>query len=105
MDELEKILNGYSWIKTKKFDDKLRGDDDVDVMYKGLQEHHKEETEFLIKKVRELAKKLIEIRDHSNKEWKKANNGKRFSTIGKYHNGRESALSEILDIINDEDNN
>ena len=58
--ELETIINSYSWIKVKRFDEVLRPDDDVDVMYVGLVEHHKEETEFLIKKCRELAALLLE---------------------------------------------
>lgn len=96
---LEDIIEGYSWIKVKRFDDTLRPDDDLDCMYPALQDHHKKETEFLINKTRELAKQLIAIRDLAVKEMKKANTSKRFSTIGKYHEGRERAFEEILNLF------
>lgn len=50
------ILNGYSWIKVPKYYEIDPDRDDVDwkVEYQKLMHHHKEETEFLIKKIREL---------------------------------------------------
>jgi len=54
MDEAEKaeILNTYKWIKVRKYveDDSLS----MEVRFKKLQEHHIEETSFLINKIRDL---------------------------------------------------
>ena len=49
--ELKEIIDTYKWIKVKQYD----GDS-----YDTLMEHHKNETEFLINKCRELAKLLLE---------------------------------------------
>jgi predicted Rossmann-fold nucleotide-binding protein len=59
--EIEEILNSYSWIKVKRFDPNPRKitfidpGDQYKESYRELEKHHKEETEFLIKKCRELA--------------------------------------------------
>ncbi len=53
-DEIDEILNSYSWIKVKKFNLMELGDT-FEEQYEGLMEHHIEETTFLINKVRELA--------------------------------------------------
>ena len=52
-DELDNTLNTYSWIKVKRYEDdpSLSWEE----RYKRLEEHHMKETDFLIKKVRELA--------------------------------------------------
>ncbi len=64
-EELEKILEGYTWIKVKKYNevpsDKFNSVNDEN-LYKELLEHHKKETEFLIKKCRELAKLLYDTK-------------------------------------------
>ena len=59
MDELEKneILETYKWIKVKKYkyDESLTWED----RYRKLKEHHIEETNFLIDKIRDLIKNKI----------------------------------------------
>ncbi len=54
VDNFEEILNSYKWIKVKKFnpDDYSSLED----KYDAFEKHHIEETNFLINKVRELAK-------------------------------------------------
>lgn len=56
--ERSEILNSYSWIKVPKYYEVDPNREDVDwkAEYQKLMEHHKEETEFLIKKVRKLVK-------------------------------------------------
>jgi hypothetical protein len=54
LDELDEILNSLKWIKVKAFDPKGT----LQEKYDRLMDHHIEETDFLIKKVRELAKRL-----------------------------------------------
>jgi hypothetical protein len=51
-EEREEILNTFKWIKVKRWehDPKLSTEDN----YISLQKHHKEETEFLINKIREM---------------------------------------------------
>jgi len=61
---LEEIIESYSWIKVKKFDTKVRPDDEYEYIYEGLVDHHKKETEFLINKCRELAKELISYKEY-----------------------------------------
>jgi len=54
MDEAEKaeILNTYKWIKVRKYvDDESLS---IEERFKKLQEHHIEETSFLINKIRDL---------------------------------------------------
>ena len=58
MEELEKkeILETYKWIKVKKYKD-----DDIltwEERYKRLEEHHIEETSFLIDKIRNIVKNI-----------------------------------------------
>ncbi len=52
-EEINEIVSTYKWIKVKKYtmDESLSWED----RYKKLEEHHIEETKFLIEKVRELA--------------------------------------------------
>ena len=54
MEELEKkeILKTYKWVKIKKYkdDDTLTWEE----RYKRLEQHHIEETNFLIDKIREM---------------------------------------------------
>ncbi|MBP6732083.1 MAG: hypothetical protein KA149_08490 [Chitinophagales bacterium] len=56
MNELEKkeILETYKWIKVKKYN--MREDLSWEERYKELEQHHLEETTFLIEKIRELVK-------------------------------------------------
>ena len=63
-EELEKIIDGYSWIKVKKYDEIPSVEFDSvndENHYKELLKHHKKETEFLINKCKELAKLLYDI--------------------------------------------
>lgn len=54
--EVDEILNGYTWIKVKRHqDDPSKSWED---RFKILEQHHLKETEFLIRKVRELAARL-----------------------------------------------
>jgi hypothetical protein len=55
--EIEVFLNSYKWIKVPRYkdDDTLP----IEVRFSKLKEHHIEETEFLINKVRELVLLLI----------------------------------------------
>ncbi|HEY4324604.1 MAG TPA: hypothetical protein VGN20_11480 [Mucilaginibacter sp.] len=56
--EIEIILNSYKWIKVPRYkDDETLP---MEVRLNKLQEHHIEETEFLINKVRALALLLKE---------------------------------------------
>ena len=56
-EELKEIITSYSWIKVKRYDP-MNYDNCVDGL-DGLEEHHEKETEFLIKKCRELAMELL----------------------------------------------
>jgi hypothetical protein len=59
-DKLKEIIESYKWIEVKKFDPKnMRGVNNINDLYKKLESHHIEETEFLIKVCRELAKELL----------------------------------------------
>ena len=64
--DLDKIVEGYTWIKVKKYEE-LTYVDEYDKIngshYCELLEHHKKETEFLINKCRELA---LELLKHEN---------------------------------------
>ena len=55
--------DGYGWIKVKKYvmDDSKSWPE----RYAQLEAHHKEETAFLIDKVRELAKQVEGLRHHA----------------------------------------
>jgi len=48
--------SGYGWIKVKRFNE--ADYTTIEERYEALKKHHKEETDFLIDKVRELANKL-----------------------------------------------
>lgn len=72
-EDLQEILNSYKWIKVKQFDPK----DISDVnrpgdLYDKLEKHHKEETEFLIEKCRELARLLLDEQNQKDSYEKKA---------------------------------
>jgi hypothetical protein len=56
--EFNQILNGYSWVKVPRYYEVDPNKEDVDwnAEYQKLMEHHKEETEFLIDKIREIIK-------------------------------------------------
>lgn len=58
MEETDKkeILQTYKWIKVKKYSD----DETLtwEERYKKLEEHHIEETSFLINKIREIVKNI-----------------------------------------------
>ena len=58
MEELNKkeILETYKWIKVKKYkDDNTLS---FEERYKKLEQHHIEETNFLIEKIRDIVKEL-----------------------------------------------
>jgi len=64
-EELNEILDSYKWIKVKKYevDENLPAEE----KYQLLEKHHKEETEFLIRKTRELARKILQDKcEHKN---------------------------------------
>ena len=50
---------GFKWIKVKKYKENL--DLPADARYKLLEEHHIEETSFLIEEVRKLDKEIDEL--------------------------------------------
>jgi len=56
--ERKEILETYKWIKVPKYYEVDPNKEDIDwkAEYQKLMEHHKEETEFLIKKVRKIIK-------------------------------------------------
>lgn len=56
MNELERkeILETYKWIKVKKYS--MKEDLSWEERYKELEQHHLEETTFLIEKIREIVK-------------------------------------------------
>jgi hypothetical protein len=55
-EEKTEILETYRWIKVKKYmDDETLGWEE---RYRRLEAHHREETGFLISKVRDLVNKL-----------------------------------------------
>ena len=51
---------GYGWIKVKRY--QMDPNKTWEERYKELDQHHLEETTFLINKVREMAKQLNELR-------------------------------------------
>jgi hypothetical protein len=59
-EELDTIINSYKWIKVKRYKDVDMNDDSIDFKseYEKLNQHHIEETKFLIEKCRELAQQL-----------------------------------------------
>tara|TARA_X000000368_G_scaffold418138_1_gene416713 strand:+ start:6667 stop:6879 length:213 start_codon:yes stop_codon:yes gene_type:complete len=58
--KLKEIIETYKWIKVEKFDPKNLKDVNTPMdLYNRLESHHIEETEFLIKVCRELAKELL----------------------------------------------
>lgn len=59
-------FEGYNWIKVPKF--KIDPNDDPKISLKGLEDHHTQETTFLINKVRELGAMLEEIKDITTDE-------------------------------------
>ena len=66
-EDLEKIIENYSWIKVKKYNEvstwSYDWDEEAGVEhYKELLNHHKTETEFLINKCRELATELLKYK-------------------------------------------
>lgn len=58
IEEKKEILETFNWIKVKKYielDPRMSSDDyDWKTEYFNLLNHHKKETDFLIKKVRDL---------------------------------------------------
>ncbi len=55
-EEKREILETYTWIKVKAF--KTNEQQSWEERFKALEEHHLEETNFLIKKVRDLAEQM-----------------------------------------------
>lgn len=60
-EELNEILDSYKWIKVKKHDVWISGNEGE--KYMELYNHHSKETEFLIKKCREMATELLESKN------------------------------------------
>lgn len=60
-EEKDLILNTYKWIKVKKFNPSEYDNDDL---YHALNEHHIEETTFLINKIRELVNLIPDKSDN-----------------------------------------
>ncbi len=60
-EERQEILDTYKWIKVKKYvdDDTLSYEE----RYQRLEQHHIEETTFLINKIREIVKDNGEIKE------------------------------------------
>ncbi|MFM2393336.1 MAG: hypothetical protein RLZZ546_1318 [Bacteroidota bacterium] len=54
-EEKDEILNTYKWIKVKMY--KRENYEDWKDAYEALEAHHVEETEFLLKKLREIVEK------------------------------------------------
>lgn len=63
VDNFDEILNSYKWIKVKRFNPDNYST--LEDKYKAFEEHHIEETSFLIDKVRELAKIIKENKKDS----------------------------------------
>lgn len=63
-EDLTKIINSYSWIKIKKYEEEAPSNPNVDWRdsYFNLLKHHKEETEFLIGTCRNLSQELLDER-------------------------------------------
>lgn len=61
IQDLREILTGFSWIKVKKYqvDDSKTWEE----KYRDLEKHHQKETNFLIKKIRELARELSNYKE------------------------------------------
>lgn len=62
--EIEEILKSYKWIKVKRYaiDNNLTWEE----KYKKLDEHHIEETTFLISKIREIVEKIKNENEEDN---------------------------------------
>lgn len=71
-EELQQIIDGHDWIKVKKFNllsyvDAFKEEPGYSEALDAFEEHHKEETEFLIDKCRELAKELLKREDNGER--------------------------------------
>jgi hypothetical protein len=67
-EDLEKILEGFTWIKVKKYEELTYVDEYEEINgshYCDLLNHHKKETEFLINKCRELATELLKYKEQT----------------------------------------
>jgi len=93
--KLEEIVNTHKWINSTRLDTGC----DPDKMATLILQHHREETEFLIKKNRELATILIDVIDHVTKNAKKANSSKKFAMHPEFHEGLICAYKEVNEII------
>jgi len=60
MTDPHRILEGYAWIKVKKYDPPV--DATVEERLRLLEAHHLRETEFLIATCQELARELLDER-------------------------------------------
>lgn len=67
-EELQEILDSYKWIKVRAYREAELHNPCIDWKseYSDLINHHKNETEFLINKCRELAKKLKNKENEKN---------------------------------------
>lgn len=61
-EELDQILNSFDWIKVRRFDETVSAMNAYDELkFRKLIQHHNSETDFLIKKVREMAQRIYEL--------------------------------------------
>lgn len=68
-EELEEIINSHRWIKVNSYY-KPTQSNDWRYQHELLESHHRNETNFLINKCRELAKELMETQETGTKdEW------------------------------------
>lgn len=68
-EHLQNILEGFTWIKVKKYEELTYVDEYDEIngsLYCELLKHHKTETEFLINKCRELATELLKYKNETD---------------------------------------
>ena len=100
-EELNEIIYSYKWIKVKKHTPWVSGTEGQ--KYKELEEHHIEETEFLISKCKELAKELLDNEEAISFYKKRVidcDYPKEWSWVGfDYYNGYQCASEKYFKII------
>ena len=97
--ELNKITFGEPkhWMKIKRFDE-TRYDDWKDV-YNALSKHHKEETEYLLDKIKEHATILRNVIDNAMNEGNLAINQQRIAEDKSLYDGIMKAHNSTLDTV------
>lgn len=99
-EQLNEILDSYKWIKVKKHDVCMSGNEGE--KYMELYNHHSKETEFLIKKCREIATELLEAEEvisFYKERVKNKNNGEWNWAAFDYNKGYKDAENKYLKII------